>query len=229
MAGHLLRLWVRGLVIVLAAAAPVPLVAQQIGGPLDTGIVRSPLLVIDFDRFFAESVYGQRVNAEIEREGNAIAAENRRIEAELTEEEQRLTEQRAEMEPAAFRVLADAFDQKVQRLRAEQDAKAAALGTRTDERRRTFLSVARPVLESLMREANAAVILERRSVFVAADAIDVTDIAITRVDARLAAEDTPPAPEPSPPGEYEGVGPGTAGDTEPGAGTGPAEEDAPAQ
>ena len=36
-----------------------------------------------------------------------------------------------------------------------------------------------------MREAGAAVILERRGVFVSANAIDVTEIAIQRIDASL--------------------------------------------
>jgi len=187
--------------LLLALAAPVA--AQPLGGPLNPGVVRSPVLVIDFERVFAESRFGQLFNAEIEQQGAALVAENRRIEAELTEEEQQLTEQRATLDAATFRSLADAFDEKVQRLRAEQDAKATALGARTEERQRAFLQVAQPVLESLMREANAAVILERRSVFVAADAVDITDVAIARINAQLDRQSqqgpVAPAPQQTPP------------------------------
>jgi Skp family chaperone for outer membrane proteins len=81
--------------------------------------------------------------------------------------------------------LADAFDDKVQANRQEQDAKGRALATRTEDVRRDFLNAAKPVLGELMREAGAAVLLERRNVFLGADAIDITDEAIALIDARL--------------------------------------------
>lgn len=175
--------------------------AQGLGTPFETGMPQSEILVIDFERVFAESAFGRRVNEEIERDGRAIAAENRKIEAELIEEERRLTELRPTLAPDAFRELADAFDAKVQRLRNEQDAKARALGTRTDEAQRRFLTVAQPVLEGLLNEAGASLILERRTVLVAADSIDITDRAIERIDVQIGsgAPDGPAPPEPTDP------------------------------
>jgi len=174
--------------------------AQQ-SGPVAPPPVQSPVLVIDFERVFDQSAFGRRVNDEIESESRVIAAENRRIEAELIEEERRLTDLRPTLAPEEFRRLADEFDEKVQRLRSEQDAKARAIGTRTEEARRRFLTVAQPVLEELLREAEAAVILERRSVFVSVDAIDVTDRAARLIDEQIgagAAADTDPPPDPAP-------------------------------
>ena len=84
-----------------------------------------------------------------------------------------------------FRALADAFDQKVQQTRAAQSAKGRALNSLLDEEREIFLNAAAPVLERLMREADAAVILERRSVFVSATAIEITDEAIALLDETL--------------------------------------------
>lgn len=202
-----MRLTLRMLTLALALMTGAALSAQQ-AGPYAPGAVRSPILVIDFERVFGESAFGRRVNADIEREGRAIAAENRKIEAELIDEERELTDLRATLAPAKFRSLADAFDAKVQRLRAEQDAKARALGTRTEDERRRFLTAVQPVIEGLLREAGAALILERRSVFVAVDAIDVTDRAITLIDTEIGAGATPapdtpdpvtPDPDPVPP------------------------------
>ncbi|MGP6086060.1 OmpH family outer membrane protein [Antarctobacter jejuensis] len=192
-----MRLTLRILTLALALMTGAALSAQQTG-PFTPGVVRSPILVIDFERVFDESAFGRRVNDDIEREGSAIAAENRKIEAELIEEERELTDLRATLPPSEFRALADAFDEKVQRLREEQDAKARALGTRTEEERRRFLSAVQPVIEDLLREAGAAIILERRSVFVAADAIDVTDRAITLIDAEVGAGAAPETPDPPP-------------------------------
>ena len=81
--------------------------------------------------------------------------------------------------------LANTFDQKVQTTRQEQAAKGRALNELLDQERDVFLTAAAPVLERLMREANAAVILERRSVFVSASAIEITDDAIALLDETL--------------------------------------------
>lgn len=147
--------------------------------------VISPILTIDSETLFSDSAFGQRARVEFEAAGQRLEAENRRIETELQNEERQLTEDRPTMTPEAFRDLADAFDQKVQRLRAEQAAKLRALTLQRDLARRRFLEVAQPVLEGLMADAGAAIIVEKRAVFYSARAIDVTQAAITRLDAQI--------------------------------------------
>lgn len=156
-----------------------PLAAQNIG------TVVSPILTIESDRFFAESAFGRRVAREIEAEGAILAAENRKIEADLTAEEKALTDQRAGMEPNAFRVLADTFDEKVQTIRRTQNTKSRSLSQRNEADRVTFINAAGPILEVLMQDAGAAVVLERRNVFLSANAIDITNEAIQRMNASI--------------------------------------------
>lgn len=153
--------------------------AQQLGLP------NSAILTLSAERLFSDSAFGRRVAKEIEAESAVLAAENRRIEAELSAEEKELTERRGTMAPDAFRALADAFDAKVQEIRKTQDAKARDLVAKRDAARVQFLRAARPVLEALMRDAGASVILERSSVFLSANSTDVTDAAIERIDAIL--------------------------------------------
>ena len=164
-----------------------PGAAQQTGAGtgLGRGTVISPILTIDSERLFLESAFGKRVAAEIEQKGAELTAENRKIETALEAEERELTEMRASMSAEEFRELANIFDQKVQTTRQEQAAKGRALNTLLDQEREVFLTAAAPVLERLMREADAAVILERRSVFVSASAIEITDDAIALLDETL--------------------------------------------
>ncbi len=84
-----------------------------------------------------------------------------------------------------FRTLANAFDQKVQQTRQVQATKGRALNELLDVEREVFLTAAAPVLEQLMRDSDAAVILERRSVFVSASAIEITDDAIELLNETL--------------------------------------------
>ncbi|MFK7881920.1 OmpH family outer membrane protein [Roseobacter sp.] len=149
------------------------------------GPIQSPILTIDSERLFSESAFGQRVVSEFEERGAELAAENRRIEEELSLEEKDLTEKRATMPAPEFRELADAFDEKVQVTRRTQDAKTRDLNVALEGRRVVFLNAAAPILEQLMREAGAAVILERRSIFLSSNAIDVTRTAIDRLDTVL--------------------------------------------
>ncbi|MFC6638013.1 OmpH family outer membrane protein [Sulfitobacter sp. JBTF-M27] len=166
-------------------SAPVGAQQSDSGAGLGRGTVISPVLTIDSERLFLESAFGRRVAEEIEAQGAELAKENRRIEADLEAEERELTDMRATMSPEDFRELADAFDQKVQQIRQAQTAKGRALNDLLDQEREVFLTAAAPVLERLMRDADAAVILERRSVFVSANAIEITEDAIELLDETL--------------------------------------------
>ena len=171
--------------VLIGLAAPAARAQQGLGGLFSDPVAASPVLVVELDRLFAESAFGLRIAAEIEEEGSQLAAENRRIEAELIAEERQITEQRPGLTPEAFRALADAFDEKVQTFRREQDAKVRAIGQRNEEGQRAFLTAAQPVLQDLMTEAGATVLLDRRVVFLSAPAVDVTDAAIERIDAAI--------------------------------------------
>lgn len=164
--------------------------AQDLG----LGARAANVLVIDGEAAFAGSRMGKRLSAEIEEKSKALAAENRTIEAQLSDEEKALTERRKTLSPEEFRPLADAFDEKVRRIRDEQDAKARAIGQIGDYARRAFLTAARPILDQIMQESGAVVILELRNVFLVDDAANITDEVIRRLDAAEPPADTPGQP-----------------------------------
>ena len=190
----------RALLLGFAATVAVPrTVAAQ-------GVPEGAVVVLDQDALFARSLFGRRLREEIETASNALASENRRIESELEAEERDLTDRRADMEPEAFRLLADAFDVRVEGIRREQDAKTRAIEQRSDRARAVFQENASPVLFDLAREVGALVILDRRVVIAAADQVDITDAAVERIDALLGDGSDlgmPPAPRPTEPGSGE--------------------------
>jgi Skp family chaperone for outer membrane proteins len=183
MGGRALRL------VILAGAlwsAPFAL-AQNIQLP------QSPVLTVDSDAMFSQSRFGLQVTQELAAEESVLLAENRRIQAELTEEERALTEKRSEMDPDAFRAVAEAFDARVVQIRKEQDAKAADLELRRQREQEAFIRVASPILTSLMREAGASVILERREVLLGDPAMDITAVAIERLNQTLSVSPVDPS------------------------------------
>jgi Skp family chaperone for outer membrane proteins len=195
------------LALVAVLALALPGWSQDLAPGPDT---HGAIVLLDQDRLFAESAFGR---ASLQREraaAEALDAENTRIEADLVAEEQDLTARRPTLPAEEFTALATAFDEKVERIRAEQEEKIRALGQERDADRAAFRRAVVPVLGEVLEETGASVILDKNSVILALRALDVTDLAIARVDAALAGEDpapgpgadpqapTPPLPDPAP-------------------------------
>ncbi len=144
------------------------------------------VLLIDQDRLFSGSVFGQAVGGVIDRVGRDLSAQNREIEDVLTQEEQRLTGLRSSLSIEDFRLRAAEFDARVVEIRSEQDAKNRALGAYAEAARQRFLVIMGPILIDLMRRSGAEVLMDRRAVIFARDDIDITDEAIAAIDAALA-------------------------------------------
>jgi Skp family chaperone for outer membrane proteins len=188
--------------LAIAALAAVALSAPasaQDAPPLAGGV-----LLVDQDRLYSDSRFGQRIQAEIDTETRTLQAENRKLEADLEAEERALTARRATLPPDEFRALAEAFDVKVKGIRVARDAKAADLTARRETARKTFFEKAVPILAAIMRDQGALAIIDRSAVVIAFDRIDITDIAIARIDATLtpegAIEPPPRRPETPAPG-----------------------------
>ena len=185
-----------GLIIALGLGVPQGVAAQQLG------VVTSDVIVIDAERLLSETDYGQRLQREIQAERDRLIAYNDRVASDLEAEEQALTEMRSESEPDAFREMADAFDAKVTQLRQDSERMSRELERRRDLAPLQFMRVVQPVLSELLQETEAVVLLDRRSVLLHAEVADVTDLAITRINATVG---TGPQSLPEPQPEENGA------------------------
>lgn len=149
------------------------------------GTEATQILIIDNERLYLESRYGQQIRSEIEAAATALRAENERIVGALTEEEKSLTERRPTMTPEAFRAEAEDFDARVQDIRRARDAKENELQQARADGRVLFFDEARPIVGKLMIDRGAVVVLDSRSVFVAVRSADITDAAIAVIDDTL--------------------------------------------
>lgn len=162
------------LCLCLAAA---PVLAQQVNPP--------QILTLDQDRLYISSLYGKALEAKSLAATQDLAVQNRKIEADLSAEEADLTTQRPTVTAADFAKLAADFDARVEKIRAAQETKAQQLITDRDAGRKQFFDAAVPQLADLMRKLGAYAILNRSSVVLSFDSIDVTDRAIAALDAQL--------------------------------------------
>lgn len=184
-----------------------PAVAQESAGPplaerapADAS-QPGPVLTLDQKRLFEGSAYGRAALKRAETASADLAAENRRIEAALEDEERELTQRRAALAPADFAPLAAAFDTKVEEIRAAQAAKSRDIQNGLEREKKAFYEASVPVLGELLRELGAVAILSDEAIILSLTSLDITDRAIARLDERLPppAADPPVPPETPPP------------------------------
>lgn len=159
--------------------------AAQESGANPPAEFRSLILTINLDQLFVQTLYGQRIRADIDLQAQALDAENRAFADELQAEERSLTERRPTMDPDDFRIEADAFDAKVQAIRRTQDNKEQSLQDSLARAREEFLSAVQSVLAEIMISRGAVLIIDRRNIVMQADLIDITETAIATIDDRL--------------------------------------------
>ncbi|MDR0808148.1 MAG: OmpH family outer membrane protein [Gemmobacter sp.] len=184
------RLLRKGLAAAIVAVLPLAASAQDAPAPA----VRpsSPIATVQQDQLFSRTLYGRAVQARIEAARVALQTENQQMEAALEAEERSLTARRALLPAEEFRRLADAFDTRVEGIRAAQDTKARDLARRAEADRHTFFQTAVPVLADLMAEIGAVALLDKSGVLLSLDAVDITDRAVARIDSVLGDGTTAP-------------------------------------
>jgi Skp family chaperone for outer membrane proteins len=175
--------WLLSAMLAIPGATAGPALAQ--GDARETTQSASGVLVLNQERLIGQSEYGQRIQRELEAASAALSAENRRIEADLTQEELELTELRDTIPAEEFRGLADAFDARVEAIRAAQEAKARDITEQADAAQAQFFERAAPILLDIVRSRGAAVLMDSRAVLLSAESVDVTEQAIAAIDEAL--------------------------------------------
>lgn len=161
------------------ALMPVSLEAQVRQAPT------IPILIVDSERLYSESAFGLRVQTEQDAEVAVLAAEYRRIEAELAEEERDLTDKRPTMSPEDFRAVADAFDARVESIRDVQQRRENDIATRSAAERERFFIEVQSLFAAVLRDTGAQMMIEKRFVYVHNSSLDVTDAMIERANQLL--------------------------------------------
>ncbi|WP_408592240.1 OmpH family outer membrane protein [Paracoccus marcusii] len=159
----------------------------------------APILTLDQEVLYLSSAWGLRAQARLEAKGKEVTAENDRLTQLLSSEEARLTEQRSTLPAAEFRELAESFDIRATRIRRERAQAVQDLNAWAEADRAAFFRAALPVMGQVMQDRGAVAVLDRRTIFVSLDAIDVTEQLVAALDDRIGdGEGVVPLPEPPP-------------------------------
>lgn len=143
------------------------------------------VLVLDVDQAYISSDWGDRAQRDIEAAARDIEAENARMEGQLESEEQALAAERDGLTPAEFRARAEAFDTRAQNIRRERRQAAIDLGSRAQADRNAFVEASLPLIAGIMQDRMAGIVLDRRQVLVAVNAVDITEALVERMNAEV--------------------------------------------
>lgn len=140
------------------------------------------ILVIDLDRAYKSSKFGQLIRKNFELENQSFNEENEAILDSLKQEEIKLTNDRDSLSPEDFLKAAKAFDKKAVEIRAVRLEKIRIVDQKFQELKPLFFNQIRPIIEKIMSEYNASIILEKNSVIWSLVSIDITNLIVERVD-----------------------------------------------
>jgi Skp family chaperone for outer membrane proteins len=135
---------------------------------------------LDQDALFRNSLFGQRVSQEVSDERELLLTKELLLQSELEAEEQSLTVKRKLTGTEEFKKLAEEFDEKVQKIRAETTEARINLSKYSDAERNRFFQIALPTLVQLSEELGLSTLLDHRMVILSLK--DITEVAVDRVN-----------------------------------------------
>jgi len=138
------------------------------------------IATLDQERLFRSSLFGGRVFQEVSDKSDILLAQELLLQSQLEEEESLLTVKRKKIDTETFKKLASAFDQKVQKIRAETTENRIKLSEYSKNERNRFFKIILPILVQLSEEFGITTLLDHRMAILSLK--DITDVAIERVD-----------------------------------------------
>jgi Skp family chaperone for outer membrane proteins len=162
------------LAIALGIALSSAAASQSVSGP--------GLRLLDQDRLLRDSNLGQALLADLRAAEAVLERDNQALADQLAAEERALTELRPTLPIDEFRARAEAFDRRVETIRAERARLSQDLGRRYEIETQRFFETALPVLTGLMAEQGIVALLSPEAVILGAEWLDITDQAIERLN-----------------------------------------------
>lgn len=157
---------------------------------------QSSIIVVDMDRVGAESAAGKSGATQLKTQADSVQARAKALADQLRGEEETLVKARQ-----ANSMAPEAFQAKVKDLQTKQNNARTEIGNREQQfgqaqayvRQQIFNAVG-PIIQTIMRERGAQVVLARDAALAVNPALDVTAEVIRRLDAALPRVSvTPPA------------------------------------
>ena len=157
----------------------------QTAGPANPGPVIPGVCVYFNQRLLAQSTAGQAVQARMEQLSQEVQGELTPYATTIQSEIQALQTAGASLSEAERNSRSQALQRRIQEAQQLEQTRDNELRYTLSEQRRLISVAVEPILVAIYQERGCGILLSRESVFMMNPAMDVTDVAIQRLNTAL--------------------------------------------
>ncbi len=161
------------------------LLAQLFMSPLYAQYPVTNVGVIDLNYILSESDAAVDAAKQIEDIAKQIEEEIKNTDQDLIDEQNELIESQQIMAPAAFDEKRKEYENKVQNYNVTRQEKLMSIDRIVSESRNEVLNALKPILEEISNDMGITVLLEKNSVLLNADNMDITEEALKALNKNL--------------------------------------------
>jgi len=165
--------------------ASIGLEAANAAPPPAGGAPTARILLVDMRRVIGESKVGQDIQRQVDDLKKQATAELSGEDKALRAEQTQLEQQAAILAPDVKNRKIAEFKQKAGRFQEEAQNKGALIKGGVEKAQQQVMAALGPILEGIMRERGATLLLDRSAVLIAPNAIDVTDVVMQRLNMKM--------------------------------------------
>ena len=141
--------------------------------------------VIDINKILAEANAAVEAAEEIEKIAIEIENEIKSSDEEIIKEQNLLIESQSIMAPEAFEAKRIEYENKIQSYNSERQAKLMKIDELIAISRNEILSAIKPILEEVSNEKGITIILEKTSIMLNAEKMDITNEVLKKLNNSL--------------------------------------------
>ena len=141
--------------------------------------------VIDLNFILAESKAAKNAAEQIEQIALDIEEEIKKTDQDLIDEQNELVESQQIMAPAVFDEKRKEYEKKIQNYNVTRQEKLMSIDLLVSQSRNDVLNALKPILEEISNEKGITILLEKNSVLLNAENMDITEQALKKLDKNL--------------------------------------------
>ena len=149
------------------------------------GYPNTSIAIVDLNLILSDSKAAKNATKQFEEIQKDIENEIIASDKKMLEERNKLIEQQSVIAPEAFELKAKDYESKLQNYQIEKQNKLRKLEGVLQNARNEILENVKPILEELSKEFGVTVILEKNSVLLSANNMDLTDDIIQKLNKKL--------------------------------------------
>ena len=146
---------------------------------------RQRILLVDIRRVMAESHVGQDIQHQVDELKSQAGNELRGEEQELQNEERQFQQQAAILAPDLKQKREEALKAKIEVFQEKARSRGSLIQGGVIKAQQQVEQALGPVLEGIMKERGATLLIDRSAVLLAPNAIDVTEVVVQRLNTKM--------------------------------------------